>query len=52
LRFGPTPAPSYAACSSPAAFTNLKAGSYVFYVRAVGPGGVDPSPPSYSFTIL
>jgi len=51
-RFAPTPAPSYAACSSPDTFTNLKPGSYVFYVRAVGPAGVDPTPPSYGFTIF
>jgi len=52
FRFAPTPAPSYAACSSPDALKNLKRGSYVFYVRAVGPAGVDPTPASYSFTIF
>ena len=51
-RFAPTPTPSYAACRSPDAFGNLQEGSYLFYVRAVGPGGVDRTPPTYSFTIL
>ncbi len=34
-----TPAPSYGGCTSPKTYRNLKAGKYVFYVRAVGPGG-------------
>jgi len=34
-----TPAPSYGSCSTPQIYKHLKAGKYVFYVRAVGPGG-------------
>jgi hypothetical protein len=33
------PTPSYRACSSPVTYKHLTAASYVFYVRAVGPGG-------------
>jgi hypothetical protein len=29
------------------AFRHLQAGSYVFYVRAVGPGGPDGTPATY-----
>jgi hypothetical protein len=46
-----TPSPTYARCGSTKTFKGLKAGSYVLYVRALGPGGVDPSPVRYSFKI-
>ncbi len=45
-----TPAPSYAGCVSPKTYRNLRAGRYVFYVRAIGPGGTG-SPATYAFTI-
>jgi len=32
-----TPAPEYVSCHSPKTFTRLTAGTYVLYVRAVGP---------------
>jgi hypothetical protein len=51
-RFAPTPAPSYAACGSPDTFTNLTPGSCVFYVRALGPAGIDPTPPSHGLTMI
>jgi hypothetical protein len=43
--------PNYAACGSAVTFTRLQAGSYVFYVRAVGPGGRDRTPATYAFAI-
>jgi hypothetical protein len=46
-----TPAPEYVSCHSPKTFTRLKAGSYVLYVRAVGPGGADKTPARYKFKI-
>jgi predicted phage tail protein len=46
-----TPAPKYVSCRSPKTFTRLEAGSYVLYVRAVGPGGADRTPASYEFRI-
>jgi len=46
-----TPAPKYVSCRSPKTFTRLEAGSYVLYVRAVGPGGADKTPASYEFKI-
>lgn len=46
------PSPTYAACRSPKTFRHLHTGSYVVYVRALGPGGVDLSPATYSFTIV
>jgi len=46
----PTPAPSYATCTSPKSYTHLKAGSYVFYARAVGPGGTSTAA-SHRFTV-
>jgi hypothetical protein len=45
------PTPAYSACRSPTTFRHLHAGSYVVYVRALGPGGVEKSPATYSFTI-
>ena len=46
-----TPPPAYARCSSPATFTHLQPTSYVFDVRAIGPGGTDPTPAGYRFAI-
>jgi hypothetical protein len=43
--------PSYVACHTPASFTHLARGSYVFYVRAVGLGGPDRTPATYAFTL-
>jgi hypothetical protein len=43
--------PNYVSCGSPKTFTHLEAGSYVLYVRAVGPGGADKTPASYEFRI-
>jgi hypothetical protein len=43
--------PNYAPCVSAVTFTRLQAGSYVFYVRAVGPGGRDRTPATYAFAI-
>jgi hypothetical protein len=45
------PSLAYSSCSSPKTFSNLDAGSYVLYVRALGPGGADKTPATYSFTI-
>jgi hypothetical protein len=44
------PAPSYNTCTTPETYRHLKAGTYVFYVRAVGPGG-DAAPVSHRFKI-
>ena len=46
------PAPRYARCSATKTFSRLKAGSYVVYVKAVGPGGVDASPAKHTFKIV
>ena len=46
------PSPRYARCGSTKTFTGLKAGSYVLYVKAVGPGGVDASPATHTFKIV
>jgi hypothetical protein len=47
----PAPAPRYVACNSPKIYTQLEPGGYVFYVRAVGPGGPDPTPARHRFAI-
>jgi hypothetical protein len=39
------------ACGSTKTFTNLEAGGYVVYVRAVGPGGVAKTAATYTFKI-
>jgi hypothetical protein len=46
-----TPKPKYVVCGSSKTFKHLKAGSFVLYVRAIGPGGVDKSPATYKFKI-
>jgi hypothetical protein len=46
-----TPSPKYSSCGSSKTFKHLKAGSYVLYVRAVGPGGAAKSPATYKFRI-
>jgi hypothetical protein len=46
-----TPAPNYVKCPSTKTFRHLKIGKFVFYVRAVGPGGVDKTPAIYRFRI-
>jgi hypothetical protein len=43
--------PNYAPCRSPLILHGLTAGSYVLSIRAVGPGGPDPSPAVYRFTL-
>jgi len=50
-RHAKTPSPKYSSCGSKKTFEHLKAGSYVLYVRAVGPGGTDKTPATYSFKI-
>jgi inosine-uridine nucleoside N-ribohydrolase len=47
-----TPSPRYSDCGSTKTFKGLKVGSYVLYVRAVGPGGVDASPARSWFKIV
>jgi hypothetical protein len=47
-----TPSPRYSRCGSTKTFSGLKAGSYIVYVRAVGPGGVDASPAKHTFKIV
>ncbi|MGZ4371764.1 MAG: InlB B-repeat-containing protein [Gaiellaceae bacterium] len=42
---------SFTKCGSPKTYKHLKRGSYTFEVRAVGPGGHDPTPARKSFTI-
>ncbi len=46
-----TPSPRYSRCGSTKTFRGLKAGSYIVYVRAVGPGGVNASPAKHTFKI-
>lgn len=41
----------YTSCASPKAYSGLVPGGYSFRVRAVGPGGSDPTPAVKSFTI-
>ena len=45
------PSPAYAACGASKTFKNLKRGTYVLYVRAVGPAGVQKAPLTYTFKI-
>jgi hypothetical protein len=46
------PSPRYSRCPSTKTFTGLKPGTYVVYVRAVGPGGVDASPARHTFKVV
>ncbi|MGD0197593.1 MAG: hypothetical protein ABSC56_06775 [Solirubrobacteraceae bacterium] len=46
-----TPVPSYGTCSAPKTYRHLKPGQYIFYVEAVGPGGISPVPATRSFKI-
>ena len=46
-----TPSPKYSSCGSTKTFKHLKAGSYKLYVRAVGPGGTDKTPATYTFKV-
>jgi hypothetical protein len=46
-----TATPTYASCGSSKTSKNLKPGSYVLYVRAIGPGSVDATPATYKFKI-
>ena len=41
----------YRGCDSPKKYKHLKSGKYTFKVRAVGPGGKDPSPAKDRFKI-
>jgi hypothetical protein len=43
--------PRYEPCRSPKTFAKLKAGSFVFYLRAVGPGGEAKNPVTYRLKI-
>ncbi|MDA0158740.1 proprotein convertase P-domain-containing protein [Solirubrobacter ginsenosidimutans] len=47
----PSGAGSYTACSSPRAYATTANGAYTFSVRAVGPGGTDPTPATRSFRV-
>lgn len=42
---------AFKSCRSPKAYKHLTPGSYTFEVRAVGPGGIDPTPAKKSFKI-
>ena len=44
--------PTYTACTSPKTYTALTAGSHTFGVRAVNAAGPDPSPPTYTWTVI
>jgi hypothetical protein len=46
------PSPRYFRCAATKTFTGLKPGTYVVYVRSVGPGGVDTSPARHTFKIV
>ena len=47
----PAGAGSYAACTSPRAYTTTANGSYTFAVRAAGAGGTDATPAVRTFTV-
>ena len=54
VRLGERPSrkhPRYAACGTSKTYRALKPGAYVFYVRAKGPGGVEPRPVTRRFRI-
>ncbi len=42
---------AYRSCSSPRSYRRLRPGRHVFYVRASGPGGTDPTPARRAFRI-
>lgn len=44
-------AAGYRSCASPKTYKRLTAGRYKLFVRAVGPGGTDPTPATYRFRI-
>lgn len=46
-----TPSPGYHECSSPKTYGHLEVGTYTFYVRARGPGGVDKTPAIFNFKL-
>jgi hypothetical protein len=46
------PSPRYSRCRSTKTFSGLTPGSYVVYVQAIGPGGVDASPAEHTFKII
>jgi hypothetical protein len=46
-----TPKPHYGTCGTSKSYSRLKDGRYVFYVRAIGPGGTQASPATHSFKI-
>jgi hypothetical protein len=43
--------PRFRGCFSPKTYKKLEAGKYAFEVRAVGPGGPDPTPAKRKFKI-
>jgi hypothetical protein len=45
------PRPRFTRCATPKTYRHLRKGKYTFQVRAVGPGGADPSPATKKFTI-
>lgn len=42
---------AFATCTSPAEYTDLAVGAHTFQVRAIGAGGVDPTPATHTWTI-
>ena len=46
-----TPKPQYTTCSKTKRFTQLADGTYIFFARAVGPGGTDQTPATHKFQI-
>jgi hypothetical protein len=41
----------FKSCTSPKTYRHLTHGRYKFFVRAIGPGGTDPTPATYRFKI-
>ncbi len=50
-RGAPSPRPAYSRCGEAVTYSALAPAHYVFYARAIGPGGADPRPPTYHFVI-
>ena len=46
-----TPSPEFSPCAATKKYKYLRAGSYVFYVRAIGPGGATETPVTYTFKV-